>query len=76
VTDTYEDGYRQGVEMATQYLRGVADCFLDRGDVPASVADVPAFLARIAKNIDDVGAGFAVARAKQNAPRQEGDPLH
>jgi hypothetical protein len=62
--------------MATQYLRGVADCFLTRGDVPASVADVPAFLARIAKNIDDAGAGLAAARVEQYAPRQEGDPLH
>ena len=59
----WEDGYKQGVEMATDYLRGVADCFLTRHDVPASVAEVPAFLARIAENIDDVGAGLAQVNA-------------
>jgi hypothetical protein len=76
MTKTYEDGYKAGVEMATEYLRGVADCFLTRDDVPASVAEVPAFLARIAKNVDDVGEGIAAARAHQHAPRQEDDPLH
>jgi hypothetical protein len=55
VSDTCEDGYRNGVARATEYLRGVPDCFLTRDDVPGSVADVPAFLTRIAKNIDQVG---------------------
>ena len=76
MTDTYEDGYKHGVEMATEYLRAVANCFLTRDDVPASVADVPAFLARAAKNIDAVGAEMAAARAHQHAPRQEDDQLH
>jgi hypothetical protein len=40
--------------MATEYLRGVPDCFLARDDVPGSMADMPAFLTRTAKNIDQV----------------------
>jgi hypothetical protein len=76
MTDTYEDGFNRGFEFATLYLRCLAKCFLARDDVPESVADVPAFLMRIAKNIDDAGAGFAGARAEQNAPQQGGDSVH
>lgn len=69
-TDTFEDGYKRGVEMATEYLRGVAEWFLKRDDVPASLAEVPAFLARIAGNIDDVGAMWADLRVERKAPAE------
>ena len=76
MTKTYEDDYKQGVEMATEYLRAVADCFLTRDDVPASVAEVPAFLARIAENIDDNRRIFAaVAREIAASDTMADEPL-
>jgi hypothetical protein len=77
MTDTFDDGYRQGVETATNYLRGVADWFFKRDDTPASLAEVPAFLARIAKDIDVLAEAhlqvWAESEAENNTPPRSPD---
>jgi hypothetical protein len=76
-TETFEDGYKQGVEMATDYLRDVADWFFKRDDTPTSLTEVPTFLARIAKAIDDNGAAHLQVWAEQSAsPPDDNGPLH